>query len=171
MATCFVGMLWGDALLPLYQGHRGTLLARPVDAPLEFWTQAAEESLLALPEAALMDPAQADSVTPLPRGIGGGEGQKQCSGEVRGEVGRTKTHSGMTETSCASCTGHLPCKVLVASAKGVVTGLAGKCLPHAGEPQHGRVTVSALGSGRACPATVIAFCPWCQCTALPLGVR
>ena len=28
-----------------------------------------------------------------------------------------------------------------------------------GGPQHGRVAVSALGSGRACPTAVIAFCP------------
>ena len=30
---------------------------------------------------------------------------------------------------------------------------------------------SALGCGSACPATFIAFCPSCQCSALPLGVR
>ena len=28
-------------------------------------------------------------------------------------------------------------------------------------PQYGQVAVSALGSGRACPATVMAFCSWC----------
>ena len=38
-------------------------------------------------------------------------------------------------------------------------------------PQYGQVAVSALGSCRACPATVIALCPWCQCSALPLSVR
>ena len=31
--------------------------------------------------------------------------------------------------------------------------------------------MSALGSGRACPATVIAFCPSCQRVARPLSVR
>ena len=34
-------------------------------------------------------------------------------------------------------------------------------------PQNGRVVMSALGSGRACPAAAIAFCPSCQCPALP----
>ena len=38
-------------------------------------------------------------------------------------------------------------------------------------PQYGPVAVSALGSGRACPATVIAFCPSCQLVARPLSVR
>ena len=38
-------------------------------------------------------------------------------------------------------------------------------------PQHGQVAASALGSGRACPATVIAICPSCQCAAHPLSVR
>ena len=38
-------------------------------------------------------------------------------------------------------------------------------------PQCGQVAVSALGSGRACPATVIAFCPSCQLMARPLSVR
>ena len=38
-------------------------------------------------------------------------------------------------------------------------------------PQYGQVAVSALGSGRACPATVIAFCPSCQLVARPLSVR
>ena len=40
-----------------------------------------------------------------------------------------------------------------------------------GGPQYGPVAVSALGSGRACPATVIAFCPSCQLVARPLSVR
>ena len=38
-------------------------------------------------------------------------------------------------------------------------------------PQYGQVAMSALGSGRACPATVIAFCPSCQLVAHPLSVR
>ena len=38
-------------------------------------------------------------------------------------------------------------------------------------PQYGQVAVSTLGSGRACPAAVIAFCPSCQCSALLLSVR
>ena len=38
-------------------------------------------------------------------------------------------------------------------------------------PQYGQVAVSALGSGRACPATVIAFCPSCHLVARPLSVR
>ena len=40
-----------------------------------------------------------------------------------------------------------------------------------GGPQYGQVAVSALGSGRVCPATVIAICPSCQCSVRPLGVR
>ena len=40
-----------------------------------------------------------------------------------------------------------------------------------GGPQYGQVAVSALGSGRACPATVIDFCPSCQRVARPLSVR
>ena len=40
-----------------------------------------------------------------------------------------------------------------------------------GGAQYGRVAASALGSGRACPATVIAFCPSCQLVARPLSVR
>ena len=31
----------------------------------------------------------------------------------------------------------------------------------------GRVAMSALGSGRACPMAVIAFCPSCRSTAHP----
>ena len=38
-------------------------------------------------------------------------------------------------------------------------------------PQYGPVAVSALGSGCTCPPTVIAFCPSCQCTPLPLSVQ
>ena len=40
-----------------------------------------------------------------------------------------------------------------------------------GGAQYGQGAVSALGSGRACPATVIAFCPSCQLVARPLSVR
>ena len=43
--------------------------------------------------------------------------------------------------------------------------------PRVGGPQYGQVAVSAQGSGRACPATVIAFCPSCQRVACPLSVR
>ena len=38
-------------------------------------------------------------------------------------------------------------------------------------PQYGQVAVSALGPGRACPATVIAFCPCCQLVARAFSVR
>ena len=37
-------------------------------------------------------------------------------------------------------------------------------------PQYGQVSVSALGAGRACPATVIAFCPSCHLVVRPLSV-
>ena len=50
---------------------------------------------------------------------------------------------------------------------GAVSGPTERC----GRPQYGQVAVSALGSGRACPATVIAFCPSCQLVVRPLGVR
>ena len=40
-----------------------------------------------------------------------------------------------------------------------------------GGAQYGQVAVSALGSGRACSATIIAFCPSCQLVARPLSVR
>ena len=40
-----------------------------------------------------------------------------------------------------------------------------------GGPQYGQGAVSALGSGRACPATVITLCPSCQLVARPLSVR
>ena len=51
-------------------------------------------------------------------------------------------------------------------------GLMGSRLSKSLEgPQYGQVAVSALGSGRACPATVIAFYPSCQLVARPLSVR
>ena len=40
-----------------------------------------------------------------------------------------------------------------------------------GRPQYGQVAVSALGSGRTCPATVLAFCPSCQRVARPWSVQ
>ena len=45
------------------------------------------------------------------------------------------------------------------------------CVGSTQGPQYGQVAGSALGSGRACPATFIAFGPSCQCSALLLGVR
>ena len=54
--------------------------------------------------------------------------------------------------------------------RGQVSGQADALALQRG-PQYGQAAVSALGSGRACPATVIAFCPWCQFSALLLSVR
>ena len=58
----------GKALLSPYQGKWDSLLAPwRSDALWEFWTWAAEESLLALSQEALTDPGQVDRASPLPR--------------------------------------------------------------------------------------------------------